>query len=147
MADRAKTQPTTQDVDAFVDAIPDAERRADARTLCGLLTEITGEPPVLWGPTIVGFGSYHIGPKGGEGRTAPTASFAPRRAHLVIYLIGGFTHRHQRLLDRLGPHKTGKSCLYVKRLADVNLDVLRELVTRSMKVHRGQDRATGTPSE
>ena len=71
------------------------------------------------------------------------ASFASRGAHLVIYLVGGFTDRHERLLERLGPHKAGKGCLYVKRLADIDLDVLRQLVARSMKVHRGQDRASG----
>jgi Domain of unknown function (DU1801) len=143
MGHRAKTQPTGRDVNAFVEAIPNAERRADARTLCTILTDTTGELPVLWGPTIVGFGSYRYRYKSGGTGSAPLASFAARRTHLVIYLVGGFTERHLRLLDRLGPHKTGTGCLYVKRLADIDLDVLRELVTRSIKVHRGQDRASG----
>jgi Domain of unknown function (DU1801) len=138
----AKMQPTGTEVEAFLEAVPNAERRADARELCALLSEITGEPPMLWASGIVGFGSYHYRYDSGREGDAPVAGFAPRSAHLVIYLIGGFADTHERLLERLGPHKTGKSCLYVKRLADVDLDVLRTLVTRSMKVHRGQNRAS-----
>ena len=136
-------QPSGTDLEAFLEAVPNEQRRADARELSALLSEITGEPPVLWASGIVGFGTYHYRYDSGREGDAPVAGFAPRSVHLVIYLIGGFTDRHERLLERLGPHKTGKSCLYVKRLADIDLDVLRTLVTRSMKVHRGQDR----PSE
>jgi len=135
-------QPTGTEVEAFLEAVPTAERRADARELCALLSEITGEPPMLWASGIVGFGTYHYRYDSGRKGDAPVAGFAPRSAHLVIYLIGGFADRHERLLERLGPHKTGKSCLYVKRLADIDVDVLRTLVTRSMKVHRGQNRAS-----
>ena len=143
MANQPKMQPTGADVEAFVQAIPNVTCRADARALCVLLSEITGDPPVLWGPSIVGFGSYHYRYESGREGTAPLASFASRGAHLVIYLAGGFTDRHERLLERLGPHKAGKGCLYVKRLADIDLDVLRQLVVRSMKVHRGQHRQSG----
>ena len=135
-------QPSGTDVEAFLEAVPNEQRRADARELSALLSEITGEPPVLWASGIVGFGTYHYRYDSGREGDAPVAGFAPRSAHLVIYLVGGFTDRHEGLLERLGPHKTGKSCLYVKRLADIDLDVLRTLVTRSMKVHRGQDRAS-----
>ena len=138
----AKMQPSGTDLEAFLEAVPNEQRRADARELCALLSEITGEPPVLWASGIVGFGTYHYRYDSGREGDAPVAGFAPRSAHLVIYLIGGFTDRHEELLERLGPHKTGKSCLYVKRLADIDVDVLRTLVTRSMKVHRGQDRAS-----
>ena len=138
-------QPTGADVEAFVEAIPNVSRRADARALCALLSGITGEPPVLWGVSIVGFGSYRYRYESGREGDAPLASFAPRGAHLVIYLVGGFTDRHERLLQRLGPHKAGKGCLYVKRLSDLDLDVLRELVVRSLKVHRGQDRSSRQP--
>jgi len=136
-------QPTDADVETFVEAIANATRRDDARVLCALLSEVTGEPPVLWGSSIVGFGSYHYRYESGHEGDAPLASFAPRSAHLVVYLVGGFTDRHERLLQRLGPHTTGKGCLYVKRLADIDLDVLRQLVARSIKVHQGQDRASG----
>jgi hypothetical protein len=135
-------RPTDTDVEAFLEAVPNEQRRADARELCALLSEITGEPPVLWASGIVGFGTYHYRYDSGREGDAPVAGFAPRSAHLVIYLVGGFTDSNERLLERLGLHKTGESCLYVKHLADIDLDVLRTLVTRSMEVHRGQDRAS-----
>jgi hypothetical protein len=136
-----KTQPTETDVEAFLNAVPDARRRDDARTLCRLLTDITGEPAVLWGPSIVGFGAYNYRyPSGHEG-TSALAGFSPRKGHLVVYLVAGFEDRYPALVERLGPHKTGRGCHYLKRLVDVDLDVLRQLVERSIAVHRGQDRA------
>jgi len=142
MAGTAKMQPTGADVEKFLGAIPDEGRRADARALCALMEEMTGEPPVLWGSGIVGFGAYRYRyPSGYEG-TSALASFAPRAGNLVVYLIGGFEDRHHRLLERLGPHKTGKGCLYLKRLSDVDLDALRDLIERSIDVRRGMDRAS-----
>jgi hypothetical protein len=135
------TRPTDADVDAFLDAVPNDERRADARALCALMTDVTGEPPVLWGPSIVGFGSYRYRYESGREGTSSLAGFSPRKTSLVVYLVGGYEDRHGKLLERLGPHKTGKGCLYLKRLADVDLDVLRELVERSVRVHRGAERA------
>ena len=137
-----KTQPTGADVEAFLEAVPNPDRRADARAVCALLADITGEPPVLWGTSIVGFGTYHYRYESGHEGDAPLAGFAPRSTSLVLYLAGGFADRHQRLLERLGPHRTGTGCLYVKRLADIDLDVLRTLVVSSMEVHRGHDRAS-----
>jgi hypothetical protein len=137
----AKTQPTAADVQRFLDGIPDAKRRADARALAALMSEVTGEPPVLWGSSIVGFGAYRYRyPSGREG-TSPLASFAARTGGLVVYLIGGFEDRHGQTLKQLGPHRTGKSCLYVKQLSDVDLDVLRLLIERSIAARRGVDRA------
>src|SRR5690349_9082224 len=133
MADPPKMQPTGTDVESFIEAIPNADRRADSRVLCTLFSEITGEPAALWGASIVGFGTYHYRYESGHEGDAPLASFAPRAAHLVVYLIGGFADRHEPLVGRLGPHETGKSCLYVKRLADIDLDVLREVVDRSVR--------------
>jgi Domain of unknown function (DU1801) len=143
MAHAQKTQPTSTDVEAFLAGVPDERRRVDAMTLCGLLADITGEPPVLWGPSIVGFGSYHYRYESGHEGTSPLASFSPRKAHLVLYLVGGFEDRHGKLTAKLGPHKTGKGCLYLKSLADIDLDVVRELVDRSVRVRRGADRASG----
>jgi hypothetical protein len=138
-------QPTDADVERFLGAIPDESRQADARMLCALFSELTGKPPVLWGTSIIGFGTYRYRyPSGREG-TSALVSFAPRKANLVIYLIGGFEDRHRRLLTRLGQYKTGKGCLYLKRLADVDLDVLRDLVSRSIWVRLGMDRANGPP--
>jgi hypothetical protein len=136
-----KTKPTSSDVEAFLTAIPDETRRADARQLCTLMAEVTGEPPMLWGSSIVGFGSYDYRYESGHEGTSALAGFAPRKQHLVVYLAGGFEDRHQKLVADLGPHKTGKGCLYIKRLADVDLNVLRELIDRSVRVHRGVDRA------
>ena len=141
MADSRKMQPSGADVKSFIEAIPNADRRADARVLCGILAEATGEPAVLWGRSIVGVGTYHYRYASGHEGDAPLASFAPRAAHLVVYLTGGYADRYARLLPGLGPHRTGKSCLYVKRLADVDLDVLRELVELSVNDRRGEEPA------
>jgi Domain of unknown function (DU1801) len=141
MAREQKTTPTSSDVEAFLDAIPDETRRADARQLCTMMTEVTGEPPVLWGSSIIGFGSYDYRYESGHEGTSALAGFAPRKQHLVVYLVGGYEDRYKKLLSELGPHKTGKSCLYIKRLADVDLDVLRQLVERSTRVGHGVDRA------
>jgi hypothetical protein len=125
-------RPTEADVEEFLGAVPDATRRADAAVLARLMGEVTGEPPVLWGPSIVGFGRYHYRYASGREGDAPVAGFSPRKANLVLYLLDGF-EAHGELLGRLGRHSTGKSCLYVKRLADVDLEVLRELVERSVE--------------
>jgi Domain of unknown function (DU1801) len=125
----------------FLARIPDERRRADAHRLCALMQEITGEPPAMWGTTIVGFGSYHYRYASGREGDSALASFSPRGQHLAIYLVGEFTDRHRSALARLGPHKTGKGCLYVKRLDDVDTDALRELIDRSVRVRKGIDRA------
>lgn len=133
-------KPTDNDVDAFLDTVDNTTRKADARTLCALMTEVTGEPAVLWEANIVGFGAYHYRYASGHEGDAPLASFAPRRPHTVVYLVGEFAGRHASTLAELGPHTTGKGCLYLKRLADVDLDVLRALIDRSVRVRRGVDR-------
>ncbi|MFG2105785.1 DUF1801 domain-containing protein [Micromonospora chersina] len=135
------TVPTDASVDDFLAAVPDDRRRADAERLCALLREVTGEPPVMWGPSIVGFGSYRY--TYGSGRTGdwPLVGFSPRKQQLVVYLVGGYEERYPSVLARLGRHKTGKGCLYLKRLDDVDESALRELVDRTVRVHRGVDRA------
>jgi hypothetical protein len=133
---------TDAPVEEFLARVADERRCEDARRLCALMQEITGEPPVMWGTSIVGFGAYHYRyPSGREGDSA-LASFAPRRQHLVIYLVGGFETRHRSVLARLGPHKTGKGCLYLRRLDDVDQDALRELIDRSVRVRKGVDGAS-----
>lgn len=140
MTPSQKTLPTEASVEAFIAAVPDAERRADAERLAALLVEWTGEPPVMWGASIVGFGRYSYRYDSGHGGTAPLVGFSPRKANLVLYLVGGVQERHQKLLERLGPHKVGKGCLYLKRLDDVDRETLRALVDRTVRVHRGADR-------
>ena len=109
------------------------------------MQEITGEPPAVWGTSIIGFGTYHYRYASGHEGDGPLAGFAPRRQHLVIYLVGEFENRHQSVLARLGPHKTGKGCLYIKRLDGVDRDALRELIDRSVRVRKGIDRASALP--
>jgi Domain of unknown function (DU1801) len=138
----APTSPTGADVDAFLDSVEDGRRREDARSLCALMQEVTGEPPVMWGSSIVGFGRYHYRYESGHEGDSPLAGFAPRKQHLVVYLIGDFEDRHKAIMARLGRVKTGKGCLYLKRLDHVDRDALRELIERSVRVRRGADRAS-----
>lgn len=132
--------PSGRAVDDFIKALPEDDKRSDAQVLSELMAEITGEEPAIWGTSIIGFGRYHYRYASGHEGDAPLASFAPRKQHLVIYLVGGFEDRHARDLAKLGPYKTGKGCLYVKRLSDVDLSTLRRLIDRSVHVRRGVDR-------
>jgi Domain of unknown function (DU1801) len=129
-------------VEEFLARVPDEQRRQDARRLCVVMQEITGEPPAMWGTSIIGFGIYHYRYASGRQGDSALASFSPRSQHLAIYLVGEFATRHQSVLARLGPHKTGKGCLYLKRLGDVDQDALRELIDRSVRVRKGVDRAS-----
>jgi Domain of unknown function (DU1801) len=135
-----KTLPSDESAEAFISAVADDARREDAQNLCRLLTEWTGEPPVMWGTGIVGFGRYSYRYDSGHEGTAPLVGFSPRKANLVVYLVGGVQDRYPKLLEQLGPHKLGKGCLYLKRLGDVDHEVLRALVERTVRVHRGADR-------
>jgi hypothetical protein len=126
-------RPTGAAVEDFLAAVPDANRRADALALSAVMLEVTGEPAAMWGPTIVGFGSCHYRYDSGREGEAPLAAFSPRKQHLVVYLIAGYAERYPALLEKLGPHKLGKSCLYLKRLATVDQAVLRELIDRSAR--------------
>jgi hypothetical protein len=127
-----KTRPTDADVGAFLESVPDERRREDAKTVCRLIQEVTGQEPVLWGTNIVGFGSVRLRYASGRELDWPVTGFSPRKAATTVYLMDGFEERHD-LLARLGPHSTGRSCLYLKRLSDVDLDVLRELVADSVQ--------------
>ncbi len=135
-------RPTGAPVDEFLARVPDEQRRQDARRLCAMMQEITGQPPVMWGTSIIGFGTYHYRYASGREGDSALASFSPRRQQLAVYLVGGFETRHQSVLARLGPHKTGKGCLYLKRLDDVDQHALRELINRSVRVRKGVDRAS-----
>jgi Domain of unknown function (DU1801) len=132
---------TGASVEAFLARVPEEERREDAHRLCAMMQEITGEPPTMWGTSIIGFGTYHYRYASGHEGDSALAGFSPRSQHLAIYLIGDFGNRYQPVLARLGPHKTGKGCLYIKRLDNVNQDALRELIDRSVRVRKGIDRA------
>ena len=124
-----KTQPTAADAAAFLDAVPDPKRRADAKALAAMMGRLSGEAAVLWGPSIVGFGRCHYRYESGREGDMPRIGFSPRARELVLYLVGD---RHLALLDRLGKYRTGKSCLYIKSLDDVDLEVLEALVKASL---------------
>jgi Domain of unknown function (DU1801) len=127
-----QTRPTDADVDAFLEAVPDQRRRDEARTVCRLMQEVTGEVPVLWGTGIVGFGSVRLRYASGRELDWPVTGFSPRKTATTVYLMDGFEERLD-LLARLGPHSTGKSCLYLKRLSDIDLDVLKALIAESAR--------------
>lgn len=125
-----KTRATGASVPAFLKAVPDEGRRRDCATVARLMKKVTGQGPRMWGATIVGFGSYRYRAAGGEA-TWPLTGFSPRKQDLTLYVMPGF-ERYQPLLKKLGPHKTGKSCLYLKSLAGVDLTVLETLLERSV---------------
>lgn len=130
-----KTRAGTGDVAAFLDAIEDEAKRRDAFALVSLMTEVSGEPAVRWG-TMVGFGHYHYRYETGHEGDSFLVGFAPRKAEFSIYLMGTYfpevAEKREALLARLGKHRMGKACLYVKRLSDVDLGVLRELAEMSV---------------
>ncbi|KPP83789.1 MAG: hypothetical protein HLUCCA08_08280 [Rhodobacteraceae bacterium HLUCCA08] len=126
-----KTRATEASVAAFLDRIAPPTRRADARALDALFRRVTGWQPRMWGPSMVGYGRYHyVYDSGREGEMLATG-FAPRKANLSIYIMPGYQDFAAELA-RLGKHRHGKSCLYVTRLADIDLDVLEEIVARGL---------------
>ena len=125
-----QTVPTGADVAAFISTIDDEIRRTQAALLVELMSGVTGEPPAMWGTSIVGFGSRHEVYASGREVDSPRVAFAPRKAQSVLYLSGGFD-RYQDLLPRLGRYSTGKACLYLKKVADADPGALREVVRRS----------------
>lgn len=130
-----KTRPTDASVSAFLDAIADEQRRRDCYTVLEIMQQVTGNKPVMWGDSIVGFGTYLQKYSNGKELDWPLVGFSPRKQNLTIYIMSGFDN-YDALLQKLGKHTTGKACLYVKRLSDVDLDVLRELVVQSVEYLR-----------
>lgn len=128
----AKTRPTKVKVTDFLNKIPDAERREDCFAVAKMMEEITGEKPQMWGPSIVGFGTYHYKYASGREGDWPVAAFSPRKGDLTLYLMPGFENRDE-LLSKLGKHKTGVSCLYIKRLSDIHIPTLKKLIKASVK--------------
>ncbi len=127
-----KTHATAASVDAFIDKQPKEEVRDDCRTLMKLMHELTGAEPYMYGPTIVGFGAYHYMYASGHEGDAPLAAFSPRKPELVIYAMGGIFEQEPELLATLGKHKTTKGCLYVKRLGDIDMKVLKTILKKSI---------------
>lgn len=130
-----KTEPTGAEVEAFLASI-EAERRPDSDRIIAMMSEATGEPPAMWGSTIVGCGRYHYRYESGREGDSALIGFSPRKAEFSIYLTGVYFpesgHHTANILARLGKHRMGKSCLYVKTLADIDQAVLRELMDFSI---------------
>ncbi|MBX3451362.1 MAG: DUF1801 domain-containing protein [Planctomycetaceae bacterium] len=141
MADN-KTQPTDVPVSDYLAAITDEQRRQDCQTLVEMMSDITREPPVMWGTGIVGFGSYHYRYESGREGEMCLTGFASRKSDISVYLMA-LDAQQLPMLRQLGKHKAGKSCLYIRRLADVDLDVLRRLIAVSV----AETRAVHTPAD
>jgi hypothetical protein len=124
-----KTKPTEVSVDSFLDSVEHPVRRADGKAVRSMMERVTGEPAVMWGPSIVGFGSYHHRYASGHEGDMPRVGFSPRSANLVLY-VGGFPE-YETLVAKLGKHKRSKACLYLNKLTDVDLGVLEEIVRRT----------------
>jgi hypothetical protein len=132
-----KTLPTRKSVDAFLAGVADEGRRRDAEAVRAMMQRLSDEPAVMWGPTMVGFGRYRYKYASGHGGEYFRVGFSPRAKELVVYIMCGFP-RNQALMDRLGKYRTGKSCLYITRLADIDEAVLAELIRESLDFMRGQ---------
>ncbi len=125
------SRPGEDEVARFVDAIADQVKRDDSRALIGIMTDATGEDPKLWG-SVIGFGTCHYRYESGREGHSAKVGFAPRKTNLTIYLLSGMVG-YDDLLSRLGKHTTGKSCIYVERLADLDMQVLTDLLARAVK--------------
>ncbi len=127
-----KTQPNDASVDDFLTGIPDERRRRETRTIKEMMQRLTGEPPTMWGPGIIGFGSYHYKYDSGREGDWFLTGVSPRKQSLTVYIMPGFKN-YDALMARLGKHKTGVSCLYINKLDNVDLAVLEELINLSVK--------------
>jgi hypothetical protein len=136
MADN-KTKPTTLSVAAFIAAIPDPTRSADAKALVKVMQSASGEKPQMWGPSIIGFGTHHYKYESGREGDMPLIGFSPRKAASVLYGMIA-SDDCKALLPKLGKHSTGKGCLYIKKLADVDQQVLKSMALKSIKAARAR---------
>ena len=127
-----KTKVNEASVEGFLNSIEDEQTRADCFEILKIMKQVTKEEPKMWGASIVGFGSYHYKGSGGREGDWMLTGFSPRKQNLTLYLMGGFDP-HKDLLKKLGKHKTSVGCLYIKKLADVDKKLLKELVTESVK--------------
>ena len=127
-----KTKPNEGDVLDFLNGVVDEKRRKDCFVILDLMKEVTGEEPIMWGDSIVGFGSYHYKYKSGREGDWLSTGFSPRKRYLTIYIMSGF-ERYDGLMNKLGKYKTGKSCLYINKIEDIDQAVLKELIRESIE--------------
>lgn len=132
-----KTKPTTTSVAAFIESVEDPRKRADSHTLLKMMQQATGEKPRMWGDSIVGFGDYHYKYDSGREGNWFLVGFSPRKQNLSVYLVYDLD-RLDAELQKLGRHKRGKGCLYIKRLNDINQTVLARMIKKSAEFHRKQ---------
>jgi hypothetical protein len=130
-----KTQPTGASVTAFVKSIDDPRRRADVRKVAAMMRRATGKRPRMWGTSIVGYGTYHYKYASGREGDFMLTGYSPRKQALTVYVLAGFS-RFAPLMKKLGKYQTGKSCLYIKRLEDIDESVLEQLIAESVKYMR-----------
>lgn len=130
-----KTKATIASVTEFINSIEDRQKRADARKVAAMMRRVTGKRAKMWGSSIVGYGTYHYKYESGREGDFMITGFSPRRQALTVYILAGF-RRFDTLMGKLGKYKTGKSCLYIKRLSDVDEKVLEKLIDRSVKYMR-----------
>lgn len=130
-----KTTPTDQSADTLLNALEDEQKKQDSYHLLKLMQEVTGEQPKVWGGNMIGFGSYHYTYESGREGDWFITGFSPRKANLTLYIMSGFS-RYDELLSRLGKFKTGKSCLYIKKLEDIDEWVLKQLIQESVEYMR-----------
>lgn len=126
-----KTKPTRASVNDFLNTIEDQQRRKDCKSVMKLMAEITDAKPEMWGPSIIGFGRYLYKYDSGREAEWMMTGFSPRKSDLTLYIMGGFD-QHPELMEKLGKYRTGKACLYIKKLDDIDLAVLRKLVAKSV---------------
>jgi hypothetical protein len=132
-----KTVKNDNSVENFLNKVDDENKREDSIKILQIMQEVTGEEPKMWGDSIIGFGEYHYRYASGREGNAPLVGFSPRKQNLTLYLMGCYINpddkQYDQLFQQLGKHKTGKSCLYVNKLSDVDISVLEQLITRSFE--------------
>lgn len=126
-----KTKPTAQSVQEFLEGVAHEQRRKDSFVVLEIMKEITQEEPTMWGPSIIGFGNYHYKYESGREGDFFLTGFSPRKQSLTLYIMGGFS-QYDTLLEQLGKHKHGKSCLYINKLDDIDMDILKEMIQKSV---------------
>jgi len=130
-----KTKQTKASVEKFLNSVKDEKKREDSFKILELMKKITKEEPKMWGPSIIGFGNYHYKYASGREGDWFLTGFSPRKQNLTLYIMS-YLEKHKDLLKKLGKHKTGKGCLYINKLDDVDMNVLKELITASVKKHK-----------
>jgi len=132
MAYEAKTKETKANVEKFIDAVPDEQKRDDCRAVVQLMQKVTKAEPKMWGTSIVGFGNYHYKYASGHEGNSCLTGFSPRKQNLTLYIMPGF-EQYEDLMSKLGKYKMGKMCIYIKNLSDIDITVLEKLIRNSVK--------------